>query len=146
MEYTVPASSTLTTYDAILAAITTNSGSHGSDGNAEIHNPATGELVGTYQVQNESDLNDAVAAARAAQPNWEAKGDKARCELLNKFADAIEQAAEPLAKLLSQEQGKPLNGPNARFEVGACAAWLRATASFESPDYTAVDDDITATV
>ncbi|MDK8762039.1 aldehyde dehydrogenase, partial [Corynebacterium pseudodiphtheriticum] len=56
---------TLTTYDAIMAAITTNSD---SDGSAEIHNPATGELVGTYQVQNENDLNDAVAAARAAQP------------------------------------------------------------------------------
>ncbi|WP_049149692.1 aldehyde dehydrogenase family protein, partial [Corynebacterium propinquum] len=137
---------TLTTYDAILAAITTNSDSDGSDGSAEIHNPATGELVGSYQVHDENHLNDAVAAARAAQPNWETKGDHARCELLNKFADAIEQAAEPLAKLLSQEQGKPLNGPNARFEVGACAAWLRATASFESPDYTAVDDDITATV
>ncbi|MEY8210563.1 aldehyde dehydrogenase family protein, partial [Corynebacterium sp. MNWGS58] len=143
MEYTVPAASTLTTYDAILAAITTDSD---SDGTAEIHNPATGELVGSYQVHNENDLNDAIAAARAAQPNWEAKGDHARCELLNKFADAIEHAAEPLATLLSQEQGKPLNGPNARFEVGACAAWLRATASFESPDYTAVDDDITATV
>ena len=134
---------TLTTYDAIMDAITTDGG---SDGSAEIHNPATGELVGTYQVQNENDLNDAVAAARAAQPDWEAQGDHARCELLNKFADAIEAAAEPLARLLSQEQGKPLNGPNARFEIGACAAWLRATASFESPDYTAVDDDITATV
>ncbi|HHT60351.1 aldehyde dehydrogenase family protein, partial [Corynebacterium stationis] len=32
------------------------------------------------------------------------------------------------------------NGPNARFEVGACSAWLRATASFESPDHTVVED------
>ena len=55
-------------------------------------------------------------------------------------ADAIEAAAEPLAELLSREQGKPLNGPNARFEVGACSAWLRATASFESPDHTVVED------
>ncbi|WP_431831339.1 aldehyde dehydrogenase family protein, partial [Corynebacterium propinquum] len=107
----MPAASTLTTYDAILAAITTNSDSDGSDGSAEIHNPATGELVGSYQVHDENHLNDAVAAARAAQPNWETKGDHARCELLNKFADAIEAAAEPLARLLSQEQGKPLNGP-----------------------------------
>ncbi|MDK4252893.1 aldehyde dehydrogenase family protein, partial [Corynebacterium propinquum] len=127
MEYTVPAASTLTTYDAILDAITTNSD---SDGTAEIHNPATGELVGSYQIQDENDLNEAVALARQAQPDWEAHGDHARCQLLNKFADAIEAAAEPLARLLSQEQGKPLNGPNARFEVGACAAWLRATASF----------------
>lgn len=134
---------TLTTYDAIMDAITTDGG---SDGSTEIHNPATGEVVGSYQIQDENDLNEAVALARQAQPDWEAHGDHARCQLLNKFADAIEAAAEPLARLLSQEQGKPLNGPNSRFEVGACAAWLRATASFESPDYTAVDDDITATV
>ena len=86
----MPAASTLTTYDAILDAITTDSD---SDGTTEIHNPATGELVGSYQVHDENHLNDAVAAARAAQPDWEAQGDQARCQLLNKFADAIEAAA-----------------------------------------------------
>ena len=30
--------------------------------------------------------------------------------------------------ILSREQGKPLDGPNARFEVGACAAWTRNAA------------------
>jgi acyl-CoA reductase-like NAD-dependent aldehyde dehydrogenase len=34
-----------------------------------------------------------------------------------------------------------LNGPNARFEVGACAAWLRATAGFELDPEVLVDDD-----
>lgn len=80
---------TLTTYDAIMNAITTNDGGGGT----KIHNPATGEVVGTYQQQDENDLNEAVAAARAAQPDWEAQGDQARCQLLNKFADAIEAAA-----------------------------------------------------
>src|SRR3712207_9584696 len=48
-----------------------------------------------------------------------------------------------LAELLSREQGKPLNGPNARFEVGACAAWLRATAATELPVEVVVDDEDT---
>ena len=61
-------------------------------------------------------------------------------DLLLRAADAIEAAAEPLAELLSREQGKPLNGPNARFEVGACAGWLRATAATELPGETVVDD------
>ena len=30
--------------------------------------------------------------------------------------------------ILSREQGKPLNGPNARFEIGAAAAWTRSAA------------------
>ncbi|MDO5744528.1 MAG: aldehyde dehydrogenase family protein, partial [Micrococcaceae bacterium] len=60
--------------------------------------------------------------------------------LLNKAADAIEANAEALAHLLSREQGKPLNGPNARFEVGACSAWLRAAAAFDLDPEVVVDD------
>jgi phenylacetaldehyde dehydrogenase len=57
-----------------------------------------------------------------------------------KAADAVERSAEELARLLSREQGKPLNGPNARFEVGACAAWLRAAAGTPLDPETVVDD------
>ncbi|RAG61481.1 aldehyde dehydrogenase, partial [Burkholderia multivorans] len=64
-----------------------------------------------------------------------------RNDLLNKAADAIEASAEALAELLSREQGKPLNGPNARFEVGACAAWLRANAAFALEPEVLVDED-----
>ena len=46
-----------------------------------------------------------------------------------KVADAVDAHAEALAQLLSREQGKPLNGPNARFEVGGASAWLRVAAS-----------------
>ncbi len=131
--------SQFTTYADLLAAVTT-------DGGQEVVNPATDEVIGSYTVGTVADLDHAVATARVAQKDFAALKDEERCELLRGAADAVEAAAEPLAELLSREQGKPLNGPNARFEVGACAAWLRATASFESPDYTAVDDDITATV
>jgi acyl-CoA reductase-like NAD-dependent aldehyde dehydrogenase len=61
--------------------------------------------------------------------------------LLCRAADVVEANAEALAELLSREQGKPLNGPNARFEVGACAAWLRTTASFELEPETIVEED-----
>src|SRR6185312_14267543 len=93
--------------------------------------PATGEIVGRAPVHTTADLEAAVTAARAAQPAWAALGHEKRSAYLNRAADAVEASAEALAKLLSREQGKPLNGPNARFEVGACSAWLRATAGFE---------------
>lgn len=128
-----------TTYDDLLAAITVDEG-------REIINPATEEVVGVAPEGSVEELNAAVERAVQAQKSFAKLSDAERCDLLLKAADAIEAAAEPLVELLSREQGKPLNGPNARFEVGACSAWLRATASFESPDYTAVDDDITATV
>lgn len=88
-----------------------------------------------------ADLEAAISAARAAQPGWDSLGHEARSTALNAAADAIEANAEALAVLLSREQGKPLNGPNARFEVGACAAWLRATAGFELEPEILVDDE-----
>ncbi|WP_244080923.1 aldehyde dehydrogenase family protein [Corynebacterium striatum] len=127
------------TYEDLLAAITVDEG-------REIINPATEEVVGVAPEGSVEELNAAVERAVQAQKSFAKLSDAERCDLLLKAADAIEASAEPLVELLSREQGKPLNGPNARFEVGACSAWLRATASFESPDCTAVDDDITATV
>ncbi|WP_284990161.1 aldehyde dehydrogenase family protein [Arthrobacter sp. efr-133-TYG-120] len=105
-----------------------------------IFDPATGEPVGEAPVHTVADLQHAVDVALAAQPAWAASGHEARSAALLKAADAVEARAEELAQLLSREQGKPLNGPNARFEVGACAAWLRAAAGTPLEAETVVDD------
>ena len=123
------------TYDALLASITPVSGETRS-----ILDPATGQPVGEAPVHTVEDLEQAIAAAEAAQPAWAALGHDARSAALLKAADAVERSAEELAQLLSREQGKPLNGPNARFEVGACAAWLRAAAGTPLDPETVVDD------
>ncbi|PIJ52511.1 aldehyde dehydrogenase, partial [Leucobacter sp. OLES1] len=91
-------------------------------------------------VQDVAALEAAIDTAEAAQPAWAALSDAERSAYLNRAADAIEAAAEPLAELLSREQGKPLNGPNARFEVGACAVWTRSAADTPLPVEVIVDD------
>ncbi|GAB6898755.1 aldehyde dehydrogenase family protein [Kineosporia succinea] len=106
----------------------------------EIFEPATGSLLGRAPEHTVDDLERAVAAAVAAQPAWEARGHEERSARLVRIADRIDAAAEPLARLLAREQGKPLNGPNARFEVGACSAWLRATAATVLEDQVVVED------
>ena len=123
------------TYDALLASITPDNGN-----TRTILDPATGTAVGEAPVHTLDDLEIAVAAAQEAQPAWAALGHDARSAALLKAADAVERSAEELARLLSREQGKPLNGPNARFEVGACAAWLRAAATTPLEPETVVDD------
>jgi acyl-CoA reductase-like NAD-dependent aldehyde dehydrogenase len=125
----------LESYDALLASITPTTGE-----TRTILDPATGTPVGEAPVHTVEDLEAAIAAATAAQPAWAALGHDARSAALLKAADAVERSAEELARLLSREQGKPLNGPNARFEVGACAAWLRATAGTPLDPETVVDD------
>jgi acyl-CoA reductase-like NAD-dependent aldehyde dehydrogenase len=124
------------TYDALLASITPATGQN----SRTILDPATGQAVGEAPVHTVEDLEAAITAAAAAQPAWAALGHDARSAALMKAADAVERSAEELAQLLSREQGKPLNGPNARFEVGACAAWLRATAATPLDPETVVDD------
>ncbi|WP_434620215.1 aldehyde dehydrogenase family protein [Arthrobacter sp. A5] len=123
------------THTDLLTAITPISGN-----TRTLLDPATGEAVGEAPVHDVEDLERAVAAAAAAQPAWAALGHEARSEALLKAADAVGRSAEELARLLSREQGKPLNGPNARFEVGACSAWLRAAAATELTAETVVDD------
>lgn len=110
-------------------------------GGREILDPATGELVGRAPQHTLEDLDQTIATARAAQRAWGALTHTERSACLHAAADAVEVAAESLAELLSREQGKPLNGPNARFEVGACVSWLRATADFPLESEVLVDDE-----
>ncbi|MGA7203230.1 MAG: aldehyde dehydrogenase family protein [Specibacter sp.] len=123
------------TYADLLTAITPVSGP-----TRTMLDPATGDAVGDAPVHDVAFLEHAISDATAAQPAWAALGHEGRSAALLKAADAIDRSAEALAQLLSREQGKPLNGPNARFEVGACSAWLRTAASTELKAETVVDD------
>jgi acyl-CoA reductase-like NAD-dependent aldehyde dehydrogenase len=113
-----------TTTLSILDSITVPA----SEGRA-IPDAATRETIGCAPIHSTADLDAAIAAARTAQPAWNALGHAERTRILNEIADDLDANAEELAQLLSREQGKPLNGPNARFEVGACGIWTRVAAN-----------------
>ena len=121
-------------YETLLAAIAPTGASR------EVHDPATGELIASAPVGDPDAVPEAIARARAAQPQWAALSDDERRAYMHKAADAIEANAEALVEILSREQGKPLNGPNARFEVGGCVAWLRTAADTELPFEVIIDD------
>lgn len=112
-----------TTTESLLDAITVPA----SEGRA-IPDAATGETMGYAPIHGVEDLNRAVAAARAAQPAWAALSHAERSAILRRTADEVDAHAEELARIIAQEQGKPLNGPGARFEAGGCAAWIRNAA------------------
>jgi phenylacetaldehyde dehydrogenase len=121
--------------DELIAAV------QPAEGGRDVIDPSTGEVFARVPVATPADLEDAINRAEAAQVAWAKLSHAERSDYLNKAADAVEASAEALAVLLSREQGKPLNGPNARFEVGACAGWLRANAAFEVEPEVLVDDD-----
>ncbi|HEX3566065.1 MAG TPA: NAD-dependent succinate-semialdehyde dehydrogenase [Acidimicrobiales bacterium] len=85
-------------------------------------NPATGEVLGQAADGGADDAHAAVDAAEAAFPEWSARTAYARAELLNKAHGLMLERQEDLARLMTQEQGKPLR--MARNEVGYAADFL----------------------
>jgi succinylglutamic semialdehyde dehydrogenase len=82
--------------------------------------PHSGEQVWRGPVAGPAEVVAAVAAARAAQPGWEAAGLEARVAVLQAFGDHVRAGAEDLARLIALETGKPLW--EARTEVTSVAA------------------------
>ena len=106
-----------------------------------VYNPSTGALVANVPNATEETLNAAVAAARAAFPAWAATPDGKRQEICRKIASILGDNAEELAHLLTQEQGKPLNGLGSRWEVGGAQAWASHTAELAIPSKVLQDDE-----
>jgi acyl-CoA reductase-like NAD-dependent aldehyde dehydrogenase len=74
----------------------------------EVINPATGAVFARCPAAGPKELDAAVAAARRAFPAWKALGFEARAGYIARMAAALEAEKEPLARLLTQEQGKPV--------------------------------------
>lgn len=87
-----------------------------------IHNPASGEVVGTVPNMGRTETAHAIAAAAEAYPAWRRQTAKARAQVLRRWADLMVQHEEALARLMTLEQGKPL--AEARGEVAYAASFL----------------------
>jgi acyl-CoA reductase-like NAD-dependent aldehyde dehydrogenase len=107
----------------------------------DVANPATGEVAGRVAGATVEDADRAVAAAKAALAHWSGLSFDERARLIAACADIIDANAEELARLLTLEQGKPLNGLGSRYELGGCSAWTRHTATLRLPVDVIQDDD-----
>jgi acyl-CoA reductase-like NAD-dependent aldehyde dehydrogenase len=123
--------------EALLARVSA------ADGETEIKDPATGEVIGRHTFGTAADVKAAVDKAAAAQPAWAALTDAERVGYLLRLADNMEAHAEELAYAVSREQGKTMSGIGARYEIEGCVGWLRATASLPLPVEVLVDDGTT---
>jgi betaine-aldehyde dehydrogenase len=77
-------------------------------GSQDLIAPATGKVFATVAVGNIKDVQNAVAAAKAAQKVWAALSPAERSVALLKFADALEKHSGRLANLESENAGKPI--------------------------------------
>src|ERR1700730_10339251 len=75
----------------------------------EIINPATGKVIAEVPKGTEEDVNLAVRAARAGFDDaWFAPPPRDRSEMLLKLADVVMLHADELARIESENVGKPL--------------------------------------
>jgi len=88
----------------------------------EIRDPADGELVGPALDGTPADVDRAVRGAHEAFPAWWATPASARGRILYRCTEALLEAQEELARLLTAEQGKPL--AESRMEVRRLAHTL----------------------
>lgn len=79
-----------------------------SDEYFESRSPATGALLAEIAQANEVDVDAAVAAARAAQPAWEAMGGPKRARYLYALARLVQKHGRLLSVLESLDNGKPI--------------------------------------
>ena len=87
-----------------------------------VTNPATGAALGSVPESTDADLDAALDAAKAAQPAWGKLPPIERAKHLHALADLIRAKTEPLARTITEEQGKTLG--LARVEVSFTADYI----------------------
>ena len=97
----------------------------------DVINPATGKLLTRCARADRAQLDAAVAAAKAAFPAWSTAPIESRRQALRTIADAFEARSAEFARLLTEEQGKPL--AHAGYEVAGAVAMIRAFIAMDLP-------------
>jgi succinate-semialdehyde dehydrogenase/glutarate-semialdehyde dehydrogenase/succinyl-CoA reductase len=83
-------------------------------------NPATEEIINRYEIMTKEQINDKVKKARNTFQDWKKNANK-RTDLLHDFANELRKGNENLARIATNEMGKPIK--EARSEVEKCA-WV----------------------
>ncbi len=105
----------------------------------DVINPATGQPFARIARANSDQLEEAVAAAKAAAPAWAALSYEERGAMIAKLADALDAQKDEIAKLVTTEQGKPL--AQAMGEVIGSIYQLRYYAAQRLENKTLKDND-----
>ncbi|HEY2228249.1 MAG TPA: NAD-dependent succinate-semialdehyde dehydrogenase [Xanthobacteraceae bacterium] len=85
----------------------------------EVVNPATEKPLGRLPHANAGDLDHSLEAARKGFELWRATSAYDRAKVLREAANLVRARAEPIARIMTQEQGKVL--AEARLEVNVTA-------------------------
>jgi succinate-semialdehyde dehydrogenase/glutarate-semialdehyde dehydrogenase len=92
-------------------------------GKLGVEDPATGETFAEVPDATPEDALAALAAADAAQADWQASAPRERGEILRRAYELLSEGADELALLMTLEMGKPV--AESRAEIAYAAEFLR---------------------
>ncbi len=113
-----------------------------------ILNPANGEVIAKAPLSSPEDVDRAVAAAKRAFDGWATTTPGERASAMLKLADAIEEHADEISEIESDNAGKPINAfrgdeipfmvDNLRFFAGAARCLEGRAAGEYASGYTSI--------
>jgi succinate-semialdehyde dehydrogenase/glutarate-semialdehyde dehydrogenase len=103
--------------DLPLLELASDSGEHFA-----VDDPATGETIREVPRMGAAETARALAASEEALPAWRGRLARERARVMRRWADLMLEHQEPLARLLTTEQGKPL--AESRVEIAYAASFL----------------------
>ena len=80
---------------------------HG-EGEIQVMNPTTEDIIGSVPIGNSDDVNHAVSAARSAFESWSMSPIEDRIKILNDLSTALKELTEELAQTITAEVGTPI--------------------------------------
>lgn len=98
----------------------------GSGGSFEVRSPHKGEVVHSVSRCTAADVDDAVRAAKEAQPAWAATSVIERAEILRKYCQVILDHAEEIAQMVTLETGKTIRETREELWEYTAPAYTRA--------------------
>jgi malonate-semialdehyde dehydrogenase (acetylating)/methylmalonate-semialdehyde dehydrogenase len=81
----------------------------------DVFDPNTGEVQAKVALAKQSEVEQAIANAEAAQPAWAATNPQRRARVMFKFLELVQKEYDELARLLSSEHGKTF--PDAKGDI-----------------------------
>ncbi|WP_166985564.1 NAD-dependent succinate-semialdehyde dehydrogenase [Canibacter zhoujuaniae] len=117
--------------------------------NYAVTNPATGEVVKTYDTATDAQIEAALESAHATYQNWGKTTTVAeRAELLKKVAQLHMERQDELAAIFNREMGKPLEQAKGEveFSAGIIEAFANNAEEWLKDDELTVEDGLKTVV
>lgn len=83
-----------------------------------VYNPSTGEVSKQVAIGGAKTIDDAVAAAKAAFPDWRKTPPLKRARIMFKFKELLERHADEICRLIGEEHGKIVHDAAGELQRG----------------------------